>query len=1698
MGRNDNDRQKKPGEVLAETGFYDIFSKQYDPYPAWSTQDAPITCEEIEGVFLQLTEIFGFQLDNSRNMYDYLLRLLDSRASRLGPSQALRSLHADYFGGVNSNFKKWYFAAQLDIDDAVGFEHVTSSGRVKETKDEYVFSIDQAEVHWSSNMTSLTSTDCIVQLALYLLCWGEANNIRFMPECLCFIVKCCNDYYYSLELDEPVQNITPSFLDHVITPLYNFYRDQSYELSDGKYYHNDKDHSSIIGYDDMNQLFWYSKGLKRIALKEKKGKLMSLPPSDRYLQLINIDWKKAFYKTYIERRSWTHVISNFNRIWVIHVSTFWYYTTLNSPSLYTANYSQLLDNQPTTQAKLTIMSLAGSVAALLCLVSTIFEFSYVPRKWNGSQPLAARFFLLLLTLIITVAPTVYISWTHSLDEQTSFGLAIASTQFVASVCVVLYLSIIPLGNVFSSYLLKEERRYLPTKYFAASVHALRGTERIASYGLWLAIFLSKFLESYFFLTLSLRDPVRELSIMKLKRCSGEIWLGSALCENHARIILGLILLTDLVLFFLDTYLWYIVWNTVFSVCRSFNIGVSIWTPWRNIFSRLPKRILSKIVATSSDRNIKAKYLVSQVWNSIIISMYREHLLSLDHVQKLIYKQVEVDGEYVLKEPAFFISQEDQSIKSALFYEQSEAQRRITFFAQSLSTPMPEVSPIGSMPSFTVLVPHYAEKITLSLREIIKEEEAYSHVTMLEYLKLLHPLEWSCFVKDTKLLAEEFDYDSPDLNDNIDDSQYYSVGYKVATPEYILRTRIWASLRSQTLYRTISGFMNYSRAIKLLFDVENPDSDEDEYSKLEEASVLALRKFRLVASMQRLKYFNAEEVESTDFLLRAYPELQIAYLDEEFDGNGQPVYYSILIDGSCAILENGTRKPKYKVKLSGNPFLGDGKSDNQNHALIFTRGEYIQLIDANQDNYLEECLKIRSVLSEFEEMYVPADPYSTELKHSEHASPVAIIGTREYIFSENIGILGDVAAGKEQTFGTLFARTLAHIGGKLHYGHPDFLNGVFMTTRGGVSKAQKGLHLNEDIYAGMNAILRGGRIKHCEYMQCGKGRDLGFGSILNFTTKIGAGMGEQMLSREYFYLSTQLPLDRFLSFYYAHPGFHLNNVFIILSIKLFMLVAVNLAALTSDSVICEYDRFIPITDTRRPTGCSNLIPVVQWLERSVYSILIVFLISFVPLCVQELTERGIYKATTRLGKHFASLSPLFEVFVCKIYAYSMVSDISVGGARYIATGRGFATTRIPFSVLYARFAAESLYYGSFSAVLILYASISMWKYPLIYFWITIFGLLLCPFIYNPKQFSWSEFFIDYKNYLSWLNRGNSKLRVSSWISYVRLSRSRLVGIKSKRNNSNEEMKLVTDSKPSRYHILIFDSILNLSVIAFVGFAYTFSNSQNETRGRMPVNSLLRIVLITLGPIAVNTAILLVFGIISMLTGPCISIVFTKFPSVIAATVHALAIVNYVFFFELMWFMQNWNFSRAFLGFGLAVLTQGWILKCITICVVSSEFRHDQANKSWWSGNWYTAGFRWLIFTQPLREFICKITEMSYFVGDTFIGHIILFSQLPILLIPYADKWHSTMLFWLKPGSEVRPRILSQKQKSKRLLIVNLYFLVYVFAILFLVSMIVLPIVATKVYEIEFENYVSEILQDLIQPDQGDNSRKGLANMKKSGK
>ena len=99
----------------------------------------------------------------------------------------------------------------------------------------------------------------------------EAAQVRFVSERLCFIFKCADDYYGigSPECQSRVQPVKEGlYLQTVIKPLYRFIRDQGYEVDDGRFVRREKDHAGIIGYDDVNQLFWYPEGIARIVLND--------------------------------------------------------------------------------------------------------------------------------------------------------------------------------------------------------------------------------------------------------------------------------------------------------------------------------------------------------------------------------------------------------------------------------------------------------------------------------------------------------------------------------------------------------------------------------------------------------------------------------------------------------------------------------------------------------------------------------------------------------------------------------------------------------------------------------------------------------------------------------------------------------------------------------------------------------------------------------------------------------------------------------------------------------------------------------------------------------------------------------------------------------------------------------------------------------------------------------------------------------------------------------------------------------------------------------------------------------------------------------------------------------------------------------------------------------------------------------------
>ena len=96
-----------------------------------------------------------------------------------------------------------------------------------------------------------------------------------------------------------------------------------------------------------------------------------------------IDWNRAFFKTYYEKRSFAHLLFNINRIWVLHISVFWYYTAFNSPTIYAPKGS----TRPTWAMQWSATALGGAVSSIIMILATRAEFSYIPTTWNNASHL---------------------------------------------------------------------------------------------------------------------------------------------------------------------------------------------------------------------------------------------------------------------------------------------------------------------------------------------------------------------------------------------------------------------------------------------------------------------------------------------------------------------------------------------------------------------------------------------------------------------------------------------------------------------------------------------------------------------------------------------------------------------------------------------------------------------------------------------------------------------------------------------------------------------------------------------------------------------------------------------------------------------------------------------------------------------------------------------------------------------------------------------------------------------------------------------------------------------------------------------------------------------------------------------------------------------------------------------------------------
>lgn len=309
------------------------------------------------------------------------------------------------------------------------------------------------------------------------------------------------------------------------------------------------------------------------------------------MKLDKVDWNAVFFKTYYERRTFLQLLVHFNRIWVIHVSLYWFYTAYNSQKV----YQQSDGSAPTAAMKWSVTALGGAVASIIMIAVTLAEFTLIPTTWNNSSHLTRRLFFLLVTLCLTAGPSVYILF-YDNGKKNNLPLILGIVQFFLGVVATLLFGIIPSGRMFGDRVASKSRKYLASQTFTASYPTLSREARATSILLWILVFGCKFAESYFFLTQSFQYPIQVMVGMKIQSCTTK-YIGDGLCRNQVAFTLAIMYVMDLVLFFLDTFLWYVIWNTVFSIARSFALGLSIWTPWNKIYSRLPKRIYAKLLAT---------------------------------------------------------------------------------------------------------------------------------------------------------------------------------------------------------------------------------------------------------------------------------------------------------------------------------------------------------------------------------------------------------------------------------------------------------------------------------------------------------------------------------------------------------------------------------------------------------------------------------------------------------------------------------------------------------------------------------------------------------------------------------------------------------------------------------------------------------------------------------------------------------------------------------------------------------------------------------------------------------------------------------------------------------------------------------------------------------------------------------------------
>ncbi|GFY90431.1 callose synthase 1 [Actinidia rufa] len=332
--------------------------------------------------------------------------------------------------------------------------------------------------------------------------------------------------------------------------------------------------------------------------------------------------------------------------------------------------------------------------------------------------------------------------------------------------------------------------------------------------------------------------------------------------------------------------------------------------------------------------------------------------------------------------------------------------------------------------------------------------------------------------------------------------------------------------------------------------------------------------------------------------------------------------------------------------------------------------------------------------------------------------------------------------------------------RFHYGHPDVFDRLFHLSRGGVSKASKLINLSEDIFAGFNSTLRGGNVTHHEYIQVGKGRDVGLNQISMFEAKIANGNGEQTMSRDIYRLGHRFDFFRMLSCYFTTVGFYFSTLLTVFTVYVFLYCRMYLVLSGLEKGLIAH----PAMRDNKP---------LQVALASQSFVQIGFLMAL-PMMMEIGLERGFRNALSDFVLMQLQLAAVFFTFSLGTKTHYYGRTLLHGGAQYRGTGRGFVVFHAKFADNY-RLYSRSHFVKALELMILLtvyeifglsYRGVVPYILITVSMWFMVGTWLFAPFLFNPSGFEWQKIVDDWIDWNKWINNrgGIGVLPEKSWESW----------------------------------------------------------------------------------------------------------------------------------------------------------------------------------------------------------------------------------------------------------------------------------------------------------------------------------------------